>query len=194
MIDGVQKGPFLLSQLADIGVRPSTYIWCDGMDDWEKAEDVADVCRFFRCRILDLMHPSSVEALKRREEEDAPPVQPDAPLESPTVFDRYLPEGEHIPTLEEIDGKVNVNDEIKHKKELPARNTGFLRRLLAVIIILLFPPTGLVAVYFAHKTNMALLDGDEEKAKDFYRSANMWVGITICLALMTVSTLIYCLF
>lgn len=41
MIDGERRGPFELSQLADAGVRPGTYVWCKGMDDWEKAEDVA---------------------------------------------------------------------------------------------------------------------------------------------------------
>lgn len=87
MIDGEQKGPFELAELAQAGVRPGTYVWCKGMADWEKAEDVADICRFYRNRIYDLMHPGSVEAERRIEErriEDA-----------------------HIPSLEEIDNMHN---------------------------------------------------------------------------------------
>ncbi|MDE6143194.1 MAG: DUF4339 domain-containing protein, partial [Muribaculaceae bacterium] len=30
IIDGEQKGPFELEELADAGVRPSTYVWCKG--------------------------------------------------------------------------------------------------------------------------------------------------------------------
>ena len=59
MIDGERVGPLELSQLVEAGVRPSTYVWCKDMADWEKAEDVADICRYFRGHIHDLMHPSA---------------------------------------------------------------------------------------------------------------------------------------
>ena len=62
IINDVQRGPFNLDELSDAGVRPSTYVWCKGMQDWEKAEDVADICRMFRIRISNLMHPSWEEA------------------------------------------------------------------------------------------------------------------------------------
>lgn len=58
MIGGQRRGPFTLAQLHEAGVRPDTYVWCKSMADWEKAEDVADICRFYRQRIFDLMHPS----------------------------------------------------------------------------------------------------------------------------------------
>lgn len=57
MIDGERRGPFELDALADVGVRPDTYVWCKGMADWEKAEDVAEICRWYRQRIFGLMHP-----------------------------------------------------------------------------------------------------------------------------------------
>jgi hypothetical protein len=51
MRDGEQVGPFLLSSLPDEGVAPDTYVWCKGMDKWQRAKDVADICRLMRQRL-----------------------------------------------------------------------------------------------------------------------------------------------
>ena len=72
MIGGERRGPFELNQLVEAGVHPSTYVWCKGMADWEKAEDVADICRYFRQRIFDRMHPSAPAPAPRREESQQP--------------------------------------------------------------------------------------------------------------------------
>ena len=57
MIDGRKSGPYTLDELQEAGVTPETYVWCKGMDDWEKAADVADICRYYRQRLFNLMHP-----------------------------------------------------------------------------------------------------------------------------------------
>lgn len=51
MIGGEKAGPYTLDQLAEAGVTPDTYVWCKGMDDWQQAKDVADICRAFRQRL-----------------------------------------------------------------------------------------------------------------------------------------------
>lgn len=51
MIDGHQIGPMELCDLVREGVRPDTYVWCKGMEDWAPAEDVAEICRYFRQRL-----------------------------------------------------------------------------------------------------------------------------------------------
>ena len=71
MIEGERRGPYELAELADAGVRPDTYVWCKGMDDWQMAEDVADICRFYRQRIFDLTHPTRSEIA--RPANSAPP-------------------------------------------------------------------------------------------------------------------------
>lgn len=58
MIDGQQKGPYSLEQLLEIGIRPGTYVWCKGMADWQRADEVADICRAYRQHIVSLQHPS----------------------------------------------------------------------------------------------------------------------------------------
>ncbi|MDE6510569.1 MAG: DUF4339 domain-containing protein [Muribaculaceae bacterium] len=51
MIGGRRIGPMELDEMPKEGVRPETYVWCKGMDDWMKADDVPDICRYFRQRL-----------------------------------------------------------------------------------------------------------------------------------------------
>ena len=51
MIGGRRYGPMDLDGLVREGVRPDTYVWCKGMPDWIKAEEVPDICRYFRQRL-----------------------------------------------------------------------------------------------------------------------------------------------
>lgn len=58
MIGGQQYGPMELGEMVKEGVRPDTYVWCKGMDDWMPASDVPDICRYFRQRLSGTL-PSS---------------------------------------------------------------------------------------------------------------------------------------
>ena len=177
MIKGEQRGPYELNELRDAGVHPSTYVWCKGMADWEKAEDVADICRFYRNRLYDLMHPSSTEPGKRINlSKETPAQQSDAgtPPVFPTRFDRYLSENDaHIPSLEEIDSMQN--------KDVPPHN---ILPIAIIATILFFPPTGAVAIYYGYKTKKAWKDGHHKEAHENCRSAKMWTGITFCLGII----------
>ena len=51
MIDGQQYRPMEMEHMVREGVRPDTYVWCKQMEDWERAEDVPDICRYFRQRL-----------------------------------------------------------------------------------------------------------------------------------------------
>lgn len=172
MIDGEQRGPYPLDQLAAAGVRPSTYVWTDGMDDWEKAEDVADICRMFRNRLHDLMHPGSVIAEQQRDQAQPYPLKDVAPG-SPSRYDRHLNEGESLPTLDEIDA---MEDHSRPPQSMI---------LLSVIVALLFCPLiGIIGVIYAIKSNNAWKRGEKDKAYDYNRSAKMWTGITFFLGLI----------
>ncbi|MBD5358531.1 MAG: DUF4339 domain-containing protein [Bacteroides sp.] len=177
IIDGEQKGPFELDQLAEAGVKPSTYVWRKGMADWEKAEDDADICRYFRNRLYDLMHPESTAAEKRMkeslEEADNYPDTGTPPAFS-TRFDRYIADsGAHIPSLEEIDSMQN--------KEVPPPN---MLPVAIIATLLFFPLTGVIAIYFAIRTKKAWKEGKHKEAHENCRSSKMWTGITFCLGLI----------
>lgn len=175
MIDGERRGPFELNQLAEAGVRPSTYVWCKDMDKWEKAEDVADVCRMFRNRIYDLMHPSSVDAEK----------QVSLPANSGTGnpetrgftrYDRVLQQhnADPFPSIEEIEEREN---------KLPPPPYLLLTAIL--VTILFFPPTGIAAIVYAVKARKTWKEKPASaEAGHYTRSAKMWIGITFFLGLI----------
>lgn len=178
MIDGVQKGPFLLEDIAEAGVRPSTYVWTAGMDDWEKAEDVADICRVFRIRLHDLMHPAPIPALTPSCPNE--PIKDSPSAASPSRFDPFMGEGDSIPTLDEIDSRED--------KDQPPFN---VMPYAILSTVLFFPPTGIVAIYLSRKSQIAWKRDDHAGAHDLCRLAKMWTGITYFLGLILISFLCY---
>lgn len=196
MIDGEQRGPFELDQLAEAGVRPSTYIWCKDMTDWEKAEDVAEVCRMFRVRLYDLMHPKA-PAGPSTEQDSAGRYDGNNPEEGsgPTRFDRHLNDMT-LPSLEEIDARVDI-----------ARKPANMVLPAVLATIFFFPPLGIFAIYFAvaskrcwakskavaqnseiKETSMAdneiSQDDWRRLAHEYARAAKMWTGITFFIGLI----------
>lgn len=191
MIDGEKRGPYELNQLAEAGVRPSTYVWCKGMADWEKAEDVAEICRMFRGRLYDLLHPSMhvpEQDLKIKEE----PVQ--EAQGGRTRFDHLL-ENTQLPSIEEIDSRIDTSRP-PAKMLLPA----------ILVTLLFFPPLGIFAIYFALASKRCWAkshEGDRESpevkktdnsapsagdwrrlAHEYCRAAKMWTGITFFIGLI----------
>lgn len=174
MIDGDRKGPYELEELPGAGVRPSTYIWHKGLDNWVKAEDDPEVCRLFRNHLYDIMHPVQPTVLDQSGTDNPYKVQPDEPSKPRTRFDRYLEEtGETLPTLEEIDAKED-------KSQPPVSMVGFAW----LVTILCFFPTGIVALVFAYRTGKEWNQGNREAAYDASRKAKMWTGITFFIGLI----------
>ena len=175
MIDGERKGPFALEDLPAAGVRPSTYIWCKGMPDWQMAEENADVCRLFRNHLYDIMHPadrvfnSSEELEKYKVKKDEPTGPP------PTRFDRFLQEtgNDPLPTLEEIDKQQD--------KSLPPVNMIGYAWLATLFCFL---PTGIVGLIFAYKSKKAWKNGENDLAHDYSRRAKMWTGISFFIGII----------
>lgn len=190
MIEGEQRGPYELGQLPEAGVRPGTYVWCKGMDSWEKAEDVADICRYYRQRIFDLTHPSRPQS---------PPPTPqdqeasDDPFESVPLRFRGL-----VRRSGEVPGPAQDPDWTD--TSTPPVSTIILATFLTVFC---FPITGVVAIYYSmmaskawneatrsqSKQQKALYSEQEreelrEQAHDYSRSAKMWIGITFFMGLI----------
>ena len=175
MIEGERKGPFRLEELPAAGVRPSTYIWCKGMPDWQKAEENADVCRLFRNHLYDIMHPGEAPVVSKSDELDKYKVQPDTKDgHYPSRFDKYLQEsGETLPTLEEIEEK-------KDKTAPPVPMIG----LAWLVTIFCFLPTGIVALVYAYKCKNSWNKGENETAHEYSRKAKLWTGISFFLGLI----------
>lgn len=177
MIDGEQRGPFTLEELPAAGVRPSTYIWCKGMADWQPASENADVCRLFRNHVYDFMHPgtaapadSSEDLSKWKVEKDP---KPQGPL--PSRFDGFLQQtgNDPLPTLEEIE----------KQKDTAAPPPSMIGYAWLVTFFCCFP-LGIVALVFAYKSKGAWKKGQNELSHDYNRRAKMWTGISFFIGLI----------
>lgn len=190
MIEGERRGPFELEQLAEAGVRPDTYVWCKGMDDWEKAEDVADICRYYRQRIFDLMHtPKSTPSRPEQSEFRSPENDP---YEEVPVRFRNMVRKSGI----EPGPRIEIGPDTTR----PPAPTLFISLFLTLFC---FPITGLIAIYYSYKARAAWqesqrsenknnqkLYNEEERenirrqAHDYDRQARMWIGITFFLGMI----------
>lgn len=169
IIDSEKQGPFTLEELAAAGVRPDTYVWARGMDDWTRADEVGDICRYFRQRIAGV-------AAKPLE----PPVA-ESPQEAPPEGRR--PAFTRFPDLPDLES-------IRPDTGMPPGN---LTPMAILSMLLCFPPTGIVALVFAMRSRKVWgrTESDpkdsahlREQAHEYARQARMWIGITISLGMI----------
>lgn len=199
MIDGRQCGPYTLDELHDAGVRPSTYVWCKGMPEWQRADEVADICRFYRQRIFNLMHPSIArpDSPQSGNEAEADVVSDDDPYANvPMSFRSPLRKGGVVPGKDDFPNPADMPVNASR----PPTATLFLAILSTLIC---FPFTGCVAIYYSVKATRAWAEAqrsgskssvklysDSEReelrrlAHDCSNSAKMWIGITFFLGII----------
>lgn len=190
MIEGRQQGPFTLSELPGAGVTPDTYVWCRGMEDWEQASKVADICRYYRQRLSGslpedrekyLSGPAPYENTLKEKQQDQP-----APV------DLLDPQGK--PKLRDIMQEVNrIYEEEMQERANPTRPPRVSLALAIATTLLCFPPTGFVAIYQCTRATglwKSAAQGEEGReqriaAHDAARLARMWTGITLCLGMIS---------
>lgn len=184
-----RRGPFTLEQLAEAGVRPDTYVWTKGMSQWAPAEDDADICRYFRQRLLELRHPAR-PAL--------PPAEQTGEVQDPDntagyAYFRNFPEPEFDPA--------------EHDPGEPPPSGIFTIAIL--VTILCFPLTGVIAIYYAVRAKKAWSEALRSSSRESYklynqserdairqemsasvRSCKMWTGISVFMGLVLYATLI----
>ena len=177
-IDKTTKGPFTLRELIDLGVRPSTYVWAKGMPEWERAEDVADVCRAMRLALAGLPLPGEDEAPGARGGDTPVRMSDLSPADTPRPALRFgFPEPE-----QHIDFNV--------------KPTGISIVMAIVMTFCCFPVTGAMAVWFAYKFQRLWKESDAEtsdpanrhrlrvEAYDMARLYRMMIGITFSIGLI----------
>lgn len=197
------QGPFTLDELAAAGVRPDTYVWCKEMSDWQRADEVADICRYFRQRIVALQHPEPrLPDVTAQQPVDNTPEED--PYEAVPPSFRYMVRrsGEAPP-----DPKA-IEDPAEHDPATPPPSGMLVTAILAMLFC--FPITGAVAVYFAvkarntwaeasrsHSKTSRELYSDMERTElrnamaDAVRHCKMWTGITVFLGLVIYAAFIH---
>lgn len=175
-IDHQNKGPFSLLQLIDAGIRPSTYIWTKGMDDWQQAADVADVCRAMRLRLAGLPVPGE---------------------ESPAAPSGKQPGNS---ALSDINGMpvrgIYGFPEPESNTDFNIKPQGISVVMAVIVTLLCFPITGIMAIWFACRFNSEWtkseqdgISGDERRklrvmAYEKARMYRMMIGLSFSLGII----------
>lgn len=204
MLGDRQVGPMTLEELADLGIRPDTYIWCKGMPDWERADENGDVCRFFRRRLAELRHPSPKASLPAATDNPSgnAPEQTDTYDAVPPKF-RYYFQKSGAPAPEKA-----VHDPADHDPSVPPPSG--LLFFATVVTVLCFFPTGIMAIYCAFNARKAWEESNRSVSKssnhlysdrerehlratmaDYVRKSKMWIGITLCAGLILYAVTIF---
>ncbi len=176
IIDGEQSGPYTLEELVDKGIGPDTYVWSKGMSDWERADEVADICRHYRQRLSRLQHPAPL----------LPSIQTD-------------PSGpEPVP--------VSLPDPAEHDPDMPPPHGMLLAAILATLFCFPFTGIIAIYYSVrarnawqesqrARSDVSAPLYNDRERENlqsrmtDAVRYSKMWTGISVFLGFLLYATM-----
>lgn len=175
MIDGECRGPFEISELVAAGVTPHTFVWCKEMTDWQPAEEVADICRFWRRRLAG-----------ESDDNDAPAREADSGQSQDFMS---LSIGRGLIIGPDNDKMLNPD---KETERTPPPG-GLIWAVLTTILC--FPPTGFVAIYMfwlsAAEWKQSIQSPKVEDAErlraaswNHSRLGRMWTGITFFLGLI----------
>lgn len=167
-----------LSELVEAGLMPDTYVWCKGMDDWQPAKDVADICRFFRNRIFDLMHPS------------APPAVPDKTASQPSQLDdvdyKNMKYREFWST---IASQVQEQSQERKEQDTPGNPPSTWYPFPIVLAAILFFPLGIPALLHARKAEKQWKSGMYQQSHESARQAKFYGGIAFFIGLIFIAAI-----
>lgn len=165
IVDGEQKGPIPSDRLVEAGIRPSTFVWCKGMDDWKRADEVEEIRNLFRRHIEHEKEKAAFEGSRVKDTPDSRETQ-----SNPGAYRFHIPE-------------QHVEEDLRRPPQVSLT-------LAIMSLLLCFPPTGIAAVVYAYKA-MKTWEGakfeekgesaDEmrRKAHEYGRLAKMWLGLTV---------------
>lgn len=176
IIEGEQCGPFGLEELAGAGVRPSTYVWSKDMADWMQAEEVAEICRYFRQSLSGVpVGTTPVAAAPVAAAPVAAQVNEDEET-SRHGFRNYPPVNDDL-----------TDEQLSRRPLIPLAS--------AVLSLICFPPTAVVALYQSIRADRlwkrTLTESNPKDKRalqalshDASRLARMWLGITLSLGMV----------
>lgn len=169
VIDKQQIGPCSIEELVQAGLRPDTYVWCKGMEDWTPAKDVADICRHFRRRLFDKMHPTAPQAPS--------PTEPGAP-----ASDYELHQMSRREFWQEVSREVAESQ--PSEEELTALPPSTWWPFPILLSLLFFFPLGIPAVICSRKAGKLWNEGRHAESHEAARIAKIYGGVAIAMGLL----------
>lgn len=178
-IDGEQKGPFTLDQLTEVGVHPSTYVWCKEMADWQRADQVEEIRNLFRHHI----------EVRKEAAQEVQPVAP-ADMRPDSKPEENSPRSARF-SLPPVEEQVDLS-----------RPPQVSMTLAVLSMLLCFFPTGIAAVVFTYKAqkcwetavweerkesmkkDSGAIEDLRRRAHEYERLSKMWMGLTVAFGII----------
>lgn len=179
-LDGEEKGPFSLSQLSDVGVRPSTYVWCKGMSDWQRADSVEEIKQYFKSHVVPDHSPSEPII-----------INPQGPAAAGSQ-----PSPEQRPSSRPRFSRFGISEEDAPEPEPDLNAPPQVSMGLAMLSLVFFFPGAFAAIYytkravstwrgsFSDKLDAETVTEMRKKAHDDARLSKMWIGLSIALGII----------
>lgn len=71
-----KEGPFTLEDLKVVELTPETYIWTEGMADWQPLKDLPELYALLSQSIPPTFRPKSTESVEEKPQEEASKEEP----------------------------------------------------------------------------------------------------------------------
>lgn len=168
--NGVQSGPVELDDLKKLGLTSSAYVWYEGLSDWVKITEVADLKDYYD------LPAETAETL-----ETAEPMTADDAQAEPTTMATPPP----IPAQETVQA---AEQQPQQPQQMPAAAepcppTNMVWAIISTVLCCL--PLGIVAIVFATQVTNKYRQGDIEGAKRASETAAWLCIATIVLGIIS---------
>lgn len=191
-IDGVQSGPLSIEELKAIDLNDeNVYVWCEGMADWERACDCAELKDLIQPKqnVAEPVAEAETEPKVTSEPEEVPEI-PVPTVETETPAEEGEPEVPEIPAANPVaEQQLNADAAtpevprivyVQQPKPCPPTNLvwGILTTVLCCTVF------GVVSIVYATQVTNAYNDGNYEKAYKCSERAAGWAIASIVISII----------
>lgn len=190
-IDGKQQGPMQIDELAQMGITGDTYVWREGLEDWVKASEVAELSHLFASTIApdtegndaaasgdSAPHEADNDGQPAADNSAMPPEMPAPPAETPCV----QPQPQYAPQYMPPQPQPIMPPQ-SQLPPCPPTNLAWA----IIVTVLCCQILGIIAIVYAAQVRSKYDMGLYEKAEKYSELSALWCQLSIALGLVWIS-------
>lgn len=159
--DGLQRGPYTIEELADMGLQPDTPVWYEGLDNWITAAE----------------SPGLAPLLATRRDDGS---------DRPQDVNFVDMDADNVPAAESFDSRNGLQQQpAQESGRLPQGKCPPTFLALSIIsTICCCLPLGIAAIFFSGKVKTKWQAGDPDGAKKASETAELLIILSITLSML----------
>lgn len=185
--NGQQAGPFAVDQLIAEGVTPTTLVWCEGMAQWQPAQEIAEISvLFYQQPQQPVVPPTPEQAYQQPQPAYQQPQQPQPQQAYQQPQQAYQQPQQPQQPQQAYQQPVYGPQPAYGNQQMPMPQNYLIHSI--IVTILCCWPLGIVAIINAVGVGNAYNAGNYEEAERKSKQAKKWciwsaVSAAILLAL-----------